>query len=216
MERTQPKQWRSMQVVFFYWTPSVCSRQPGDELLCLNEEISPADVFGRCLLASLPVCDEPHTFFTNGSRWLIYAVGAELATGLKISLMLWFKARDNNCGTCFFSLCLYRIYYWYDEKGKKTKCTAPQYVDFVMSLCQKLVTDEEIFPTKYGESLCVEELESVIIREVKMKSCTGRANNRMSNCWMTVWSFDFSRGSKKVKAKIVSEKSWIGLIKMKI
>lgn len=51
----------------------------------------------------------------------------------------------------FFS----RIYYWYDEKGKKTKCTAPQYVDFVMSLCQKLVTDEEIFPTKYGECVCV-------------------------------------------------------------
>lgn len=52
-----------------------------------------------------------------------------------------------------FPLCysLSRIYYWYDEKGKKTKCTAPQYVDFVMSLCQKLVTDEEIFPTKYGE-----------------------------------------------------------------
>lgn len=46
-----------------------------------------------------------------------------------------------------------RTYYWYDEKGKKTKCTAPQYVDFVMSSVQKLVTDEDIFPTKYGESL---------------------------------------------------------------
>lgn len=44
-----------------------------------------------------------------------------------------------------------RTYYWYDEKGKKTKCTAPQYVDFVMSSVQKLVTDEDIFPTKYGE-----------------------------------------------------------------
>ncbi|XP_046715159.1 MOB kinase activator 2a isoform X4 [Silurus meridionalis] len=43
------------------------------------------------------------------------------------------------------------IYYWYDEKGKKCKCTAPQYVDFVMSLVQKLVTDEENFPTKYGK-----------------------------------------------------------------
>ncbi|XP_051952965.1 MOB kinase activator 2-like isoform X1 [Xyrauchen texanus] len=42
-------------------------------------------------------------------------------------------------------------YYWYDEKGKKTKCTAPQYVDFVMSSVQKLVTDEDIFPTKYGK-----------------------------------------------------------------
>lgn len=44
-----------------------------------------------------------------------------------------------------------RTYYWYDEKGKKSKCTAPQYVDFVMSSVQKLVTDEDIFPTKYGE-----------------------------------------------------------------
>lgn len=52
------------------------------------------------------------------------------------------------------SICLFgRTYYWYDEKGKKTKCTAPQYVDFVMSSVQKLVTDEDIFPTKYGESV---------------------------------------------------------------
>ncbi|EHB17870.1 Mps one binder kinase activator-like 2, partial [Heterocephalus glaber] len=41
-------------------------------------------------------------------------------------------------------------YYWYDERGKKVKCTAPQYVDFVMSSVQKLVTDEDMFPTKYG------------------------------------------------------------------
>ncbi|CAO2583937.1 MOB kinase activator 2, partial [Lemmus lemmus] len=48
------------------------------------------------------------------------------------------------------SLCPYRQYYWYDERGKKVKCTAPQYVDFVMSSVQKLVTDEDVFPTKYG------------------------------------------------------------------
>uniref|UniRef100_A0A674NLU6 MOB kinase activator 2a n=1 Tax=Takifugu rubripes TaxID=31033 RepID=A0A674NLU6_TAKRU len=53
--------------------------------------------------------------------------------------------------TCQAMTACNTIYYWYDEKGKKTKCTAPQYVDFVMSLCQKLVTDEEIFPTKYGK-----------------------------------------------------------------
>lgn len=50
-------------------------------------------------------------------------------------------------------LCLHRQYYWYDERGKKVKCTAPQYVDFVMSSVQKLVTDEDVFPTKYGTSL---------------------------------------------------------------
>uniref|UniRef100_A0A3B3RA39 MOB kinase activator 2 n=2 Tax=Paramormyrops kingsleyae TaxID=1676925 RepID=A0A3B3RA39_9TELE len=53
--------------------------------------------------------------------------------------------------TCQAMTACNTIYYWYDEKGKKTKCTAPQYVDFVMSLVQKLVTDEDIFPTKYGK-----------------------------------------------------------------
>ncbi|XP_012688155.1 MOB kinase activator 2-like isoform X3 [Clupea harengus] len=43
------------------------------------------------------------------------------------------------------------ILLWQDEKGKKIKCTAPQYVDFVMSSVQKIVTDEDIFPTKYGK-----------------------------------------------------------------
>lgn len=52
--------------------------------------------------------------------------------------------------TCF---CPHRQYYWYDERGRKVKCTAPQYVDFVMSSVQKLVTDEDVFPTKYGTSL---------------------------------------------------------------
>lgn len=49
--------------------------------------------------------------------------------------------------------CPHRQYYWYDERGKKVKCTAPQYVDFVMSSVQKLVTDEDVFPTKYGACL---------------------------------------------------------------
>lgn len=48
----------------------------------------------------------------------------------------------------------FRILLWQDEKGKKIKCTAPQYVDFVMSSVQKIVTDEDIFPTKYGELIC--------------------------------------------------------------
>ncbi|XP_062847060.1 MOB kinase activator 2a isoform X3 [Trichomycterus rosablanca] len=55
--------------------------------------------------------------------------------------------------TCQSMAACNTTYYWYDEKGKKIKCTAPQYVDFVMSLAQKLVTDEEIFPTKYGDLL---------------------------------------------------------------
>ncbi|XP_064634455.1 MOB kinase activator 2-like isoform X2 [Lineus longissimus] len=42
-------------------------------------------------------------------------------------------------------------YYWLDEKGKKCKCAAPQYVDYVMTYIQKTIADESIFPTKYGQ-----------------------------------------------------------------
>lgn len=65
--------------------------------------------------------------------------------GVRVAGCLW--------GTVTGPLCPHRQYYWYDERGKKVKCTAPQYVDFVMSSVQKLVTDEDVFPTKYGTSL---------------------------------------------------------------
>ncbi|KAI5632950.1 mob1/phocein family domain-containing protein [Phthorimaea operculella] len=42
---------------------------------------------------------------------------------------------------------------WYDERGKKCRLSAPQYVDYVMTYTQKTVNDETIFPTKYGESV---------------------------------------------------------------
>lgn len=44
-----------------------------------------------------------------------------------------------------------RSYAWYDERGKKSRVAAPQYVDYVMTYTQKTVNDETIFPTKYGE-----------------------------------------------------------------
>lgn len=51
------------------------------------------------------------------------------------------------------SICIitfFRTYLWFDEKGKKTKVAAPQYIDYVMTFIQKTVSDETIFPTKYG------------------------------------------------------------------
>lgn len=42
-------------------------------------------------------------------------------------------------------------YLWLDEKGKKCKCAAPQYVDYVMSFSQKTIQDEAVFPTKFGQ-----------------------------------------------------------------
>lgn len=49
----------------------------------------------------------------------------------------------------FFSMP-FRTYLWFDEKGKKTRVAAPQYIDYVMTFTQRTVSDETIFPTKYG------------------------------------------------------------------
>ncbi|KAL8618956.1 hypothetical protein ACOMHN_018339 [Nucella lapillus] len=42
-------------------------------------------------------------------------------------------------------------YHWQDEKGKKVKQSAPQYIDHMMSHIEKSVTDEALFPTKFGQ-----------------------------------------------------------------
>ncbi|KAF9818399.1 hypothetical protein SFRURICE_017821 [Spodoptera frugiperda] len=39
-----------------------------------------------------------------------------------------------------------RTYAWYDERGKKSRVAAPQYVDYVMTFTQKTVNDETTFP----------------------------------------------------------------------
>lgn len=41
-------------------------------------------------------------------------------------------------------------YVWMDERGKKTKCPAPQYVDYVMSYIHKTISDVNVFPIKHG------------------------------------------------------------------
>lgn len=58
----------------------------------------------------------------------------------------------------FLSLSIYlfqwifnRQYTWIDERGKKIRLSAPQYIDYVMTYAQRTVSDETIFPTKYGQ-----------------------------------------------------------------
>ena len=48
---------------------------------------------------------------------------------------------------CFVS----RQYLWLDDKGKKLKLTAPQYINYAMSYIQKYINDESVLPTKYGK-----------------------------------------------------------------
>ena len=42
---------------------------------------------------------------------------------------------------------------WTDDKNKKIKCSAPQYIDYVTTYINKAVNDSSIFPTKHGEWL---------------------------------------------------------------
>lgn len=43
-----------------------------------------------------------------------------------------------------------RQYLWQDEKGKKLRLSASQYIDYIMTYCQKTINDESVFPTKHG------------------------------------------------------------------
>jgi len=58
-----------------------------------------------------------------------------------------------------------RNYSWIDEKGKKTRLSAPQYVDYVMTYCQKTINDETVFPTKHGNEFPA-SFESAYIRKM--------------------------------------------------
>ena len=35
-----------------------------------------------------------------------------------------------------------------DDRGKKSRVSAPQYIDYIMTYVQKTINDESIFPTK--------------------------------------------------------------------
>ncbi|OQV18111.1 putative MOB kinase activator-like 2 [Hypsibius exemplaris] len=44
------------------------------------------------------------------------------------------------------------VYIWIDEKARKSKCSAPQYIDYVTASIEKLIKDDTVFPTKHGLS----------------------------------------------------------------
>ena len=48
---------------------------------------------------------------------------------------------------------IFRQYLWVDEKGKKSRLSAPQYIDYIMTYVQKTINDESTFPTKHGKYL---------------------------------------------------------------
>lgn len=67
------------------------------------------------------------------------------------------------------SRILFRTYLWYDEKGKKSRLSASQYIDFTMTNIQSTVGDENIFPTKFGNEFPSDkEFESTVKRILRL------------------------------------------------
>ncbi|XP_075213325.1 MOB kinase activator 2 isoform X1 [Lycorma delicatula] len=60
-----------------------------------------------------------------------------------------------------------RTYLWFDEKGKKTKVAAPQYIDYVMTFTQKTISDESVFPTKYANEF-PSSFESIVRKILRL------------------------------------------------
>ncbi|XP_054269694.1 MOB kinase activator-like 2 isoform X2 [Macrosteles quadrilineatus] len=60
-----------------------------------------------------------------------------------------------------------RTYLWFDEKGKKTRVAAPQYIDYVMTFTQKTISDESIFPTKYANEF-PSSFESIVRKILRL------------------------------------------------
>ncbi|GFR88978.1 MOB kinase activator 2 [Elysia marginata] len=106
----------------------------------LKERVSDADFFK--LVAIPPYLDlnewlATHTISFFNHVNLLYGVVSEYCTAETCPAM---TAPDNV------------QYFWYDDKGKKSKYTAPQYIDFVMAHIQKLINDEAVFPTKFDRA----------------------------------------------------------------
>ncbi|GAU98345.1 hypothetical protein RvY_09503 [Ramazzottius varieornatus] len=59
-------------------------------------------------------------------------------------------------GYCTASTCPHMsapngmIYMWSDDKGRKLKSSAPQYIDFATTSVERMLKDETVFPSKHG------------------------------------------------------------------
>ncbi|XP_070200836.1 MOB kinase activator 2-like [Littorina saxatilis] len=121
-------------------TPPICEEQKQYlEESCLRERVIEADFIKLVQLPPSLDSNEwlaTHTISFFNHVNLMYGVVSEYCTSESCASMI---GPDNV------------QYHWQDEKGKKLKQSAPQYIDHMMSYIQKSVTDESIFPTKFGQ-----------------------------------------------------------------
>ncbi|XP_069461666.1 MOB kinase activator 2-like isoform X2 [Ambystoma mexicanum] len=82
----------------------------------------------------------------NMDEWL-----ATNASAFYNHVSLLYGAISEYCtvANCPTMTAWYTQFQWTDEKGRKRKCSAPQYADYAATIVQKLLTDEELVPTKH-------------------------------------------------------------------
>jgi len=56
---------------------------------------------------------------------------------------------------------------WVDDKNKKKSCSAPDYINLVMSFTHSCLKDETIFPTKYGLDFA-SDIEAIMRKMVRL------------------------------------------------
>lgn len=126
---------------------SSSSVQPLAELLMRNgvtEDVARERLTGADLASYvvMPTGLDPNEWFA--SHTVSFFEHTNLLYGCMADMCL------TTCGQSTPGSVTSATYQWVDEKGKKSKCHAPQFIDNIMSYVQKCVEDEAIFPTKYG------------------------------------------------------------------
>uniref|UniRef100_A0A915KM50 Mob1/phocein family protein n=1 Tax=Romanomermis culicivorax TaxID=13658 RepID=A0A915KM50_ROMCU len=97
-------------------------------------------------LILLPDCiNQPLAFFHHIN--VIYGVLAEYCSSETCPNRVCNVSSHNRC---YLSENRFRQFFWIDDKGKKCKYAAPQYIDCVMSIVEKIVHSEECLPTRFG------------------------------------------------------------------
>lgn len=106
---------------------------------CVREKVTDADFYK--LVALPPSVDYNEWLATHSISFfnhvnLMYGVISEYCTSESCSMM-------TGPGNVQFL--------WHDDKGKKCKYTAPEYVDYITTYVQKQLSDETLYPTKFGQ-----------------------------------------------------------------
>jgi hypothetical protein len=91
--------------------------------------------------------------------------------------VIWFAEHVNlMCGAlsefCQLATCPAmtvpgNVLQWIDEKNKKRSCSAPDYINLVMSFTHGCLKDESIFPTKYGQKFS-SDIEAIMRKMVRL------------------------------------------------